>query len=207
MTILNIVTHFVFQRCFPANIKTSHITHIMNTWGWRFNYEYVFCWMTKANMLTDVKGVNPAVAVNSLSSKAFGALHWFLHINSDGINWVMAGPCKKWTKRFAWVWVDGRESWYAGSRGSLNNWVLSRLLKMESDSAVWTLVLSSFHHSCAKTVAWVGRLIKIISLFVWYVLSGITIQKKNNILCYYFNCLANPYYWLNHFCTSSISPN
>ena len=31
MTILNIVIQFVFQRCFPTNITTSHIPHIMYT--------------------------------------------------------------------------------------------------------------------------------------------------------------------------------
>ena len=40
---------------------------------------------------------------------------------------------------------------YMGSRWSLNKWVLSLLQKMESDSAVLTLVGSSFHHWGNKT--------------------------------------------------------
>ena len=45
----------------------------------------------------------------------------------------------------------GRESCYAGSRWSLDKWVLSLLWKMASDSAVLTVVRGSFHHWCAKT--------------------------------------------------------
>ena len=45
----------------------------------------------------------------------------------------------------------GKESCYAGLRWSLNKWVLSLLQKMESDSAVLTLVWSSLCHWGAKT--------------------------------------------------------
>ena len=52
---------------------------------------------------------------------------------------------------FFCLWEVRRESCYAGSRWSLNRWVLSLLWNIESDSSVLTLVRISFHHWGAKT--------------------------------------------------------